>query len=188
MCQCPQRASIHFYFDQLYKISKTESVSMPSTGFYPFLPCILPEMESRFSVSMPSTGFYPFLQDPDEAFIKAVDFVSMPSTGFYPFLLSPFYDFFTTAMMCQCPQRASIHFYEKLMKRSKTNTYCVNALNGLLSISTERKQMNKSEAKATCQCPQRASIHFYIDVIPEELISEMCQCPQRASIHFYCQQ
>ena len=87
VCQCPQRASIHFYgqklagyqyhlicvnaLNGLLSIS-TEvvavvddyvlSVSMPSTGFYPFLPILKQENGKTFIVSMPSTGFYPFLQ------------------------------------------------------------------------------------------------------------------------------
>ena len=36
-CQCPQRASTHFFDNILEKVNKTSEVSMPSTGFYSFL-------------------------------------------------------------------------------------------------------------------------------------------------------
>ena len=61
--------------------------------------------------------------------------MSMPSTGFYSFL--QFFGDKTCNIdgMCQCPQRASTHFYKYL----------------------------KSDivSKPVCQCPQRASTHFY---------------------------
>ena len=37
---------------------------------------------------------------------------------------------------------------------------CVNALNGLLLISTMKKSKKMGNFKM-CQCPQRASTHFY---------------------------
>ena len=110
---------------------------MPSTGFYPFLPVgnlealvktlgvnalngllSISTIESTgyfktaWGVSMPSTGFYPFLpilkQENGKTFI-----VSMPSTGFYPFL-----------------HQKNILWVEIISS--------VNALNGLLSISTNK--------------------------------------------------
>ena len=134
-------------------------------------------------VSMPSTGFYPFLrkfnmdksiidmcQYPQRASIHFYfwkgfvsvykDTVSMPSTGFYPFLL-------------WIPKTRILNWYcvnalngllsistAKPMKRKSRPNYCVNALNGLLSISTNCKRSLHVYDKK-CQCPQRASIHFY---------------------------
>ena len=110
-CQCPQRASIHFYIQYTRKIILWRDVSMPSTGFYPFLQ-IKSEIDSKkesncvnalngllsistiltktiiaaiIIVSMPSTGFYPFLPSLRFSF-DVTGRVSMPSTGFYPFL------------------------------------------------------------------------------------------------------
>ena len=37
LCQCPQRASTHFYVFMSTEIDAFEDVSMPSTGFYSFL-------------------------------------------------------------------------------------------------------------------------------------------------------
>ena len=61
--------------------------------------------------------------------------------------------------MCQCPQRASSHFYKIYLEKDEHGE-CVNALNGLLAISTYID--GQSEVTMTeCQCPQRASSHFY---------------------------
>ena len=110
---------------------------------------------------------------------------------------------------CQCPQRASTHFYENIVIEQLKEKGCVNALNGLLLISTMKKT-NKTTKTNVCQCPQRASTHFYHIPTPvpcEQLLVSMpstgfysflrriwwiwimkwnlCQCPQRASTHFY---
>ena len=132
----------------------------------------------------------------------------MPSTGFYPFLpltvqltmntsrcvnaLNGLLSISTEkkgvkksiAELCQCPQRASIHFYwEKVLQQTYKHN-CVNALNGLLSISTLTSYIRSQKLKV-CQCPQRASIHFYRVYYQKWKADSACQCPQRASIHFY---
>ena len=38
--------------------------------------------------------------------------------------------------------------------------YCVNALNGLLLISTTSEELAAANTEL-CQCPQRASTYFY---------------------------
>ena len=90
--------------------------------------------------------------------------VSMPSTSFYPFLLTVA-GRNSAGKSCQCPQRASTYFYN-LISRNKGNTWnvsmpstgfylflhkqrkgkeyeknSVNALNGLLLISTMMNTM-----------------------------------------------
>ena len=62
--------------------------------------------------------------------------------------------------MCQCPQRASTHFF------------------GF-------KKMNISELEDMCQCPQRASTHFFKGWKVAMGNWKLCQCPQRASTHFF---
>ena len=42
--------------------------------------------------------------------------------------------------MCQCPQRASTHFYGGITQ-DELAEQCVNALNGLLLISTDVQEM-----------------------------------------------
>ena len=86
--------------------------------------------------------------------------------------------------MCQCPQRASTHFYPTLMQQKQIEMIGVNALNGLLLISTLYQLFQKIKMHV-CQCPQRASTHFYILSVGVGATHEMCQCPQRASTHFY---
>ena len=180
---------------------------MPSTGFYPFLPCILPEMESRFSVSMPSTGFYPFLlyviyyNRFGDICVNALNGLLSISTGRKPGGISKNF-------RCQCPQRASIHFYDE-SRRWLYNEGCVNALNGLLSISTIESTgyfktawgvsmpstgfypflpILKQENGKTF-IVSMPSTGFYPFLQIREVIQmtneTKCQCPQRASIHFY---
>ena len=84
---------------------------------------------------MPSTGFYPFLQK-NISRARVLIKVSMPSTGFYPFLQKTRRTEYDLNAMCQCPQRASIHFYKPKQEKRLQLSECVNALNGLLSIST----------------------------------------------------
>ena len=138
-CQCPQRASTYFFWTMpsshiyseicvnalngLLLISSTctklmswhsKTVSMPSTGFYLFLP-LAGNVSSRSrscvnalnGLLLISSGA---LNNADDA----VD-VSMPSTGFYLFLQPSDCDY-------------------------NTERYCVNALNGLLLISSVPSQ------------------------------------------------
>ena len=113
-CQCPQRASTYFFNKPYNTGGKHNEVSMPSTGFYLFLLITEKEMRRRQMVSMPSTGFYLFLLQMREDISKQVS-VSMPSTGFYLFL----------------PDHA---------KATKQAAHGVNALNGLLLISSKTWQ------------------------------------------------
>ena len=43
---------------------------------------------------------------------------------------------FTKDDLCQCPQRASTYFFGFAVSRNAMNSVCVNALNGLLLISS----------------------------------------------------
>ena len=87
-------------------------------------------------------------------------------------------------VLCQCPQRASTYFFVDQqnaaaaqavsmpstgfylflllrIQRSAISTGCVNALNGLLLISSEyTAAINRG--KKLCQCPQRASTYFFV--------------------------
>ena len=133
---------------------------------------------------MPSTGFYSFLRFRNTT-PENILHVSMPSTGFYSFLQEP---------------NMSLENF----KRS------VNALNGLLLISTNYSRKINKRPGILCQCPQRASTHFYsvlngLQILAATNVSmpstgfysflqysflvrnfmDMCQCPQRASTHFY---
>ena len=85
--------------------------------------------------------------------------VSMPSTGFYLFL-----------------QQTTNHRYHILQK-------CVNALNGLLLISSNL-QSNYRFLKAVSM----PSTGFYL-FLPKSRCSSlswfMCQCPQRASTYLF---
>ena len=62
---------------------------------------------------MPSTGFYSFLRQEREEIMSKKENVSMPSTGFYSFLQNHKKER-RAHNMCQCPQRASNHFYGSL--------------------------------------------------------------------------
>ena len=66
MCQCPQRASTYFFQELQISKGKVNKVSMPSTGFYLFLPGDYEVNDLASCVSMPSTGFYLFLPVPSQ--------------------------------------------------------------------------------------------------------------------------
>ena len=133
---------------------------------------------------MPSTGFYLFEQSYLTNFTEVS--VSMPSTGFYLFLPLDGWKMLKTINMCQCPQRASTYFFRfpKKMKHGLRNVsmpstgfylflqlwrhivqlsqeYCVNALNGLLLISSLEIDEDYQRVYCMCQCPQRASTYFF---------------------------
>ena len=109
-CQCPQRASIHFYRKERSEKIYRGVVSMPSTGFYPFLHTITDAWDFGYIC------------------VNALNGLLSIST-----LTS--YIRSQKLKVCQCPQRASSHFY--------------------------RVYYQKWKADSACQCPQRASIHFY---------------------------
>ena len=62
--------------------------------------------------------------------------------------------------LCQCTQRAYFHFYISEKKNVVFLAECVNALNGLTSISTYLVE-TRNTMYIVCQCPQRAYFHFY---------------------------
>ena len=107
----------------------------------------------------------------------------MPSTGFYLFLHYCVYGDIKRLVVCQCPQRASTYFFHH-DESTRQFVICVNALNGLLLISST-EQNRKPETRRTCQCPQRASTYFFQRLQQKEESSIMCQCPQRASTYFF---
>ena len=102
-------------------------VSMPSTGFYLFLQTLQRLPIFSYYVSMPSTGFYLFLQTLQRLPIFSY-YVSMPSTGFYLFLLVDSIHCYPSCSMCQCPQRASTYFFstlpEPLILLSSGEVFC----------------------------------------------------------------
>ena len=186
MCQCPQRASTYFFKgDAYYYNNEDRSVSMPSTGFYLFLPSKMCKYDgvlksvnalngllliSSIKIRLAKVISSKACQCPQRAstyfiteryfHITYKEIVSMPSTGFYLFLLCKLWRW-VYGNMCQCPQRASTYFFKADKSQSIKNCWCVNALNGLLLISS--KQNRKPETRRTwkCQCPQRASTYFF---------------------------
>ena len=157
-------------------------MSMPSTGFYSFLPRGEGRNNRDYSCQCPqraSTHFYNnngALVNPAQC-VNALNGLLLISTDGSLYVVY-------TNKKCQCPQRASTHFYEKavivetkkesvnalngllLISTSETKCIalyitCVNALNGLLLISTDGSLYVVYTNKKTCQCPQRASTHFY---------------------------
>ena len=156
---------------------------MPSTGFYSFLHFVCRLAGKKGRVSMPSTGFYSFLLAERQTLRQKIQCVNALN-GLLLISTKVCLTWATMKQMCQCPQRASTHFYSILCDGLLYNT-------------------------ATCQCPQRASTHFYIEfeitnenklvsmpstgfysflrteTMKMDLKKMMCQCPQRASTHFY---
>ena len=110
MCQCPQRASIHFY-----KISGRCNKII--------LVCQCPQRASIHFYDNSQRLWWHYLHSvnalngllsistrwPLRRYVRLIN-VSMPSTGFYPFLQVQFLINQIPFWLCQCPQRASIHF------------------------------------------------------------------------------
>ena len=133
---------------------------MPSTGFYLFL--LLHKKPLRhFIESVNALNGLLLISSQNICNLNRILCVSMPSTGFYLFLPLDGWKMLKTINMCQCPQRASTYFFRfpKKMKHGLRNVsmpstgfylflqlwrhivqlsqeYCVNALNGLLLISS----------------------------------------------------
>ena len=87
--------------------------------------------------------------------------------------------------MCQCPQRASTHFYLTIAISMSLTRKGVNALNGLLLISTLEQvqewnfhQRSVNALNGLLLISTRMELWWLI-------LQWRCQCPQRASTHFY---
>ena len=132
---------------------------------------------------MPSTGFYLFLLR-YECLCHLRCTVSMPSTGFYLFLRYLKAKQSKANKLCQCPQRASTYFFGNTIKQRRRIWECVNALNGLLLISSIINFIEHYK-KLVCQCPQRASTYFFHIMMIKIKQEFLCQCPQRASTYFF---
>ena len=155
---------------------------MPSTGFYLFLHSMkLPESITQKSVN----ALNGLLLISSMLFMKMIpySYVSMPSTGFYLFLPSLKQDS-NHQELCQCPQRASTYFFTVKHILNRDFYQSVNALNGLLLISSKNANA-ESEEEVVCQCPQRASTYFFNGLYGWSTSVFLCQCPQRASTYFF---
>ena len=83
---------------------------------------------------------------------------------------------------CQCPQRAYFHFYSQANSNQQSQN-CVNALNGLTSISTA----NELECPITaeeCQCPQQAYFHFYTVKVAKGISYKVVSMPSTGLLPF----
>ena len=117
---------------------------MPSTGFYLFL--LKKDLSANGSGNLcqcpQRASTYFFIPTGSNKNPTGMG-VSMPSTGFYLFL--PRFNvqvILGLDKLCQCPQRASTYFFGIFMTTANT-TNCVNALNGLLLISSNQKNSQK---------------------------------------------
>ena len=140
MCQCPQRASTHFFLLTDIWEENTDITSVNALNGLLLISSRMKDVElPKESVSMPSTGFYSFLLL-SEVLQKRIHSVSMPSTGFYSFLHISQVGRLNEGFVCQCPQRASTHFFGTIKPVKGSQYECVNALNGLLLISSVPSQ------------------------------------------------
>ena len=135
--------------------------------------------------------------------------VSMPSTGFYLFLPLRGRSGSCIQKTCQCPQRASTYFFYVHEINVMAFKDCVNALNGLLLISSVLL-MHMIAVTPTVSMPSTGfylfllsldgwktlkaivsmpSTGFYLFLQVFRLGKNhsylLCQCPQRASTYFF---
>ena len=114
-CQCPQRASTYFFKYEGYLSDDDRKCVNALNGL------LLISSAAAF------------------IFITVLNMVSMPSTGFYLFLhIKSRQD--TVDKKCQCPQRASTYFFAFRPLEPYPIEGCVNALNGLLLISSATRK------------------------------------------------
>ena len=149
------------------------NVSMPSTGFYSFLQAKGKLITRTRSVSMPSTGFYSFLQRHIEDGRIEICRVSMPSTGFYSFLPWHRSDSNINGCNVSMPSTGFYSFLRRQKPKHQKLLMCVNALNGLLLISSLENIVIYPKTRV-CQCPQRASTYFFVDVVKKDHHGKIC--------------
>ena len=135
LCQCPQRASTYFFANAIH------------VSFLRVM-CQCPQRASTY--------FFHY----EETYIHDRNCVSMPSTGFYLFLRRKSNISWNICIWCQCPQRASTYFFAYIYWDDVEHLFGVNALNGLLLISSYI-MMKSVVRNMVCQCPQRASTYFF---------------------------
>ena len=144
---------------------------MPSTGFYLFLHYFMSLVNFILSVSMPSTGFYLFLPEYLNA-INSGKKVSMPSTGFYLFLQAEERRNNRTEDCVNALNGLLLISSPEAVKVCILSLICVNALNGLLLISS-KKGAYYDRGTGKCQCPQRASTYFFL-ISPRKRERNLC--------------
>ena len=97
--------------------------------------------------------------------------VSMPSTGFYLFLLIVNLEKDKSGGLCQCPQRASTYFFKETNGKTISSNNRVNALNGLLLISSSNKETDRYVDKFVSM--PSTGFYLFLQLIPgiNELIN-----------------
>ena len=118
LCQCPQRASTYFFDIIMTMMTQQQMCQCPQRASTYFFCLFRMSIPLNRIVSMPSTGFYLFLLWINRPLHQHNE-VSMPSTGFYLFL----------------PLNLILDVNDQKS---------VNALNGLLLISSLCCKFNKS--------------------------------------------
>ncbi len=133
LCQCPQRASTYFFYKSMTDYITDVRVSMPSTGFYLFLPVFEIEFVNA------------------QGCVNALNGLLLISSG---------------------------------IKMSEFRIYHgVNALNGLLLISSAKEVCSTMMSMILCQCPQRASTYFFLLVAHMDTVHK--ECVSMPSTGFY---
>ena len=154
------------------KASKTVDVSMPSTGFYLFLPS---RTENQKHAGLESVNALNGLLLISSTLLKGQAYidkcVSMPSTGFYLFLHFNITRERTRQILCQCPQRASTYFFIWKYTKSWCNAVRVNALNGLLLISSIDSARDMNDAVNCVNALNGLLLISSINLTKEELIN-----------------
>ena len=162
MCQCPQRASTYFFLFEVDPVAAFRKRVNALNGLL-LISSTCTKLMSWHSKT-----------------------VSMPSTGFYLFLPNNRSECQSSKTKCQCPQRASTYFFIDIVSKIPNRENRVNALNGLLLISSLRKVIMMT---STIKRVNALNGLLLISSITRGLLDEIasrCQCPQRASTYFFC--
>ena len=115
LCQCPQRASTHFFSSSILEFTSGKCVNALN------------------GLLLISSVFY-------EKITLQRKRCQCPQRASTHFFIDKAFDIAERCRRCQCPQRASTHFFCRIRKVFKRTEICVNALNGLLLISSESKE------------------------------------------------
>ena len=140
MCQCPQRASTHFFLLTDIWEENTEITSVNALNGLLLISSKDGKLQWVIGNCVNALNGLLLISSRMKDVELPKESVSMPSTGFYSFLHISQVGRLNEGFVCQCPQRASTHFFGTIKPVKGSQYECVNALNGLLLISSVPSQ------------------------------------------------
>ena len=186
LCQCPQRASTYFFYKSMTDYITDVRVSMPSTGFYLFLPVFEIEFVNAQGCVNALNGLLLISSG-----IKMSEFRIYHGVNALNglLLISSAKEVCSTMMsmiLCQCPQRASTYFFLLVAHMDTVHKECVSMPSTGFYLFLQHKRNNGTDSQCSVSMPSTGFYLFLqIKKSPGGAERGMCQCPQRASTYFF---